>query len=113
MRQQINKYLERRRHIKREQQALREIPVLSGSSAPLKILTPGDLNKLLNCPDLQADWSRVQHELDVACQIEDGTTGGVNPGDRRAVWYLIRGLNARSVLEIGTHVGASTVHIAS
>ncbi|MGH9195489.1 MAG: class I SAM-dependent methyltransferase, partial [Acidimicrobiia bacterium] len=43
----------------------------------------------------------------------DGITGGVNPGDRRAVWHLIKGLGVMSVLEIGTHVGASTLYIAA
>jgi predicted O-methyltransferase YrrM len=38
--------------------------------------------------------------------------GGVNPGDRRALYYLIMVLTPRSVLEIGTHIGASTLHIA-
>lgn len=37
--------------------------------------------------------------------------GGVNPGDRRALYYLVRGLRPRSILEIGTHVGASTLHM--
>jgi predicted O-methyltransferase YrrM len=38
---------------------------------------------------------------------------GVNPGDRRAVFYLTCALRPSSVLEIGTQIGASTVHIAS
>lgn len=38
--------------------------------------------------------------------------GGVNPGDRRAIYHLIHSLKPRRVLEIGTHVGASTIHIA-
>lgn len=38
--------------------------------------------------------------------------GGVNPGDRRAIYHLIHALKPRSVLEVGTHVGASTLHIA-
>ena len=29
-------------------------------------------------------------------------TGGVNPGDRRALYYLVRGLGLKQVLEIGT-----------
>ena len=40
-------------------------------------------------------------------------TGGVNPGDRRAIYYLIRHFKPKSVLEIGTHIGASTIHIAA
>jgi predicted O-methyltransferase YrrM len=38
--------------------------------------------------------------------------GGVNPGDRRALYYLIMALKPQNVLEVGTHIGASTVHIA-
>jgi len=39
--------------------------------------------------------------------------GGVNPGDRRALYHLIARFQPKRVLEIGTHVGASTVYIAS
>jgi predicted O-methyltransferase YrrM len=42
---------------------------------------------------------------------DDDKSGGINPGDRRAVYYLIRALEPRSVLEIGTHIGASTLFI--
>ena len=41
------------------------------------------------------------------------SSGGVNPGDRRALYYLMAALKPRSVLEIGTHICASTVHMAS
>jgi len=40
-------------------------------------------------------------------------TGGVNPGDRRAIYYLIRHFRPKEVLEIGTHIGASTIHLAA
>jgi predicted O-methyltransferase YrrM len=39
--------------------------------------------------------------------------GGVNPGDRRAIYYLASHFKPRSVLEIGTHIGASTTYLAS
>jgi predicted O-methyltransferase YrrM len=38
--------------------------------------------------------------------------GGVNPGDRRALYALVLGLKPKTVLEVGTHIGASTVHLA-
>ena len=44
--------------------------------------------------------------------IPDGT-GGVNLGDRRTIFYLVNRFKHESVLEIGTHIGASTLHIAS
>lgn len=39
--------------------------------------------------------------------------GGVNPGDRRALYHLVAHFKPKRMLEIGTHVGASTIHIAS
>jgi predicted O-methyltransferase YrrM len=39
--------------------------------------------------------------------------GGVNPGDRRALYHLIAHFRPKRILEVGTHVGASTLHIAS
>ncbi len=63
--------------------------------------------------ETHSQWQQAAATLNEMCQIEDGTTGGVNPGDRRALWYLITTLRPASILEIGTHVGASTVHIAS
>lgn len=109
----ITRFLERRRQIGAEQRLLDEKPQLPCSSNALRILTTGDVSALLNNPETEGRWTQVDADLRRACRIDDGTTGGVNPGDRRALWYLIHGLGARSVLEIGTHVGASTVHIAS
>ena len=37
---------------------------------------------------------------------------GVNPGDRRALYYLVAALKPENVLEVGTHIGASTLYIA-
>ena len=38
--------------------------------------------------------------------------GGVCPGERRAIYHLVAWLKPRRVLEIGTHIGASTLVIA-
>ncbi|SRR5713101_1426436 len=43
---------------------------------------------------------------------DEDKMGGVNPGDRRALYYLIVALKPKNVLEVGTHIGASTLHIA-
>lgn len=42
----------------------------------------------------------------------DDNYGGVNPGDRRALYYLIMALKPQNALEVGTHICASTLHIA-
>ncbi|MDX1639051.1 MAG: class I SAM-dependent methyltransferase [Balneolaceae bacterium] len=37
----------------------------------------------------------------------------MNPGDRKALFYLVSYFKPLHVLEIGTHIGVSTLHIAS
>ena len=113
MKDKIKKFLQRRRQIMRETLTLKRIPALPCKSESLRSLTDKDLAEILDCIETRQEWTQTEEDLIQACQIEDGKTGGVNPGDRRAVWYLIKGFGATSVLEIGTHVGASTLHIAA
>ncbi len=77
----------------------------------LRPATQIDVVKIVNDPYAEAAW-RIEEPRLRALAIPDGT-GGVNPGDRRAIFYLVHHLRARRVLEIGTHVGASTTSIAS
>ncbi len=83
------------------------------SARNLMSLTLDDVKTILNSADIGKDWAAYAPRLSELCQIEDGKTGGVNPGDRRALFYLVRAFRPARVLEIGTHVGASTVHIAA
>lgn len=69
------------------------------------------LSDTFSSPVIDAAWLDLEREIK-QLNIPDGT-GGVNFGDRRAIYYLICALKSRSALEIGTHLGASTVHIAS
>jgi len=69
------------------------------------------LAQALAAPAVDAEWPAVAEEIG-AFQITT-SAGGVNPGDRRALYYLIRALRPARVLEVGTHIGASTVHIAA
>ena len=59
---------------------------------------------------ISEEWQNVQNRMS-SLPIPLGT-GGVNPGDRRAIYYLVRFFQPERVLEIGTHIGASTLHIA-
>jgi predicted O-methyltransferase YrrM len=59
---------------------------------------------------LDSEWNSVQSELETLGFTDQ--MGGVNAGDRRALYYLVRTLAPSRVLEIGTHIGASTAHIA-
>jgi predicted O-methyltransferase YrrM len=76
-------------------------------------LTLDDLEAVLNSAAIGKEWDACWSRLSELCQIEDRKTGGVNAGDRRALFYLVRAFRPARVLEIGTHVGASTVYIGA
>jgi predicted O-methyltransferase YrrM len=96
-----------------QRRTLSKVPPLGCDLAALRALAASDIEAVLRSPEIGAGWEAAAPRLDAVCAIADGTTEGVNPGDRRAIYYLIRGLRPRAVLEIGTHVGASTLHIAA
>lgn len=61
--------------------------------------------------DLAGEWAADRKAIgEVFEYAEKGWA--VTPVDRRVLWYLIRRLRPRSVLEVGTHIGGSTAHIA-
>ena len=95
----------------RDRWRLGRLPTASCDATPLVALDLGRLQQFLAEPALQAEWLRVAAEVE-EFQIT-AAAGGVNPGDRRALYYLIRALRPARVLEVGTHIGASTVHIAA
>ena len=69
------------------------------------------LDGIFDSHEVEGMWSDSEKEISQFI-IPDGS-GGVNPGDRRAIYYLISVLQPLSILEIGTHIGASTLYIAS
>lgn len=80
---------------------------------PGALAAVGGLNlvDVLHATGTETAWREMQDKLG-RFDIVDGT-GGVNPGDRRAIYYLIHHLRPDAVLEVGTHIGASTLHIAA
>jgi predicted O-methyltransferase YrrM len=79
----------------------------------LAVLESSQIAAFFRSHEIDQQWNAVAARLADLCQIDDGKTGGVNPGDRRALFYLIKALKPANILEIGSHVGASTVHIAA
>lgn len=67
------------------------------------------LREIFTSHHIDSEWPELEREIS-RFSIPDNA-GGVNPGDRRAIYYLVRHLCPKAVLEIGTHIGASTVHI--
>lgn len=70
-----------------------------------------DLKKIFNDEDLATHWQAALSKI-ANLYIQTKPGGGVNPGDRRALYYLIHALRPQNFLEIGTHIGASTVFLA-
>lgn len=68
---------------------------------------PGELQKIFSSRDFDEEWPEVEREVS---SLGIGNIGGLNFGDRRALYYLLRYFSPRTVLEVGTHVGASTVY---
>ena len=69
------------------------------------------LNDIFHAAEYDVEWQTIGKEIS-QFNITDKASG-VNYGDRRAIYYLIRHLKPESVLEVGTHIGASTSHIAA
>jgi len=69
-----------------------------------------DLAKALS-PAHDVLWGRVSARIEEAGLRHN--SGGINPGDRRALSALAAHLQPETVLEIGTHVGSSTVTLAA
>jgi predicted O-methyltransferase YrrM len=71
-----------------------------------------DLGAIWGSPSITEAFAGDMPRISELMPAQD-VSGGVNPGDRRAIYYLASHFKPRSVLEIGTHIGASTVYLAS
>lgn len=95
-----------------EARSLDRQPALRFDVANLRRRSEIDLASIMNDVDVHAafadDYKRIS-EIYRASEI----LGGVNPGDRRALYSLVAHFRPLRILEIGTHVGASTIYIAS
>lgn len=93
----------------RDRKTLAALPRATGDVSVLRdaaTLRPSDIFHA----EVSPPWRAARVEL-ITAGVGD-LHGGVNPGDQRAIYELIRFLKPRAVLEFGTHVGASTSHIA-
>jgi predicted O-methyltransferase YrrM len=105
LRRPVRKYLDDRAW--RRQQ-----PPLKFDNANLRRVSDFDIASAMNDPLIGAAFAEDLAGI-AGVFGADEIAGGVNPGDRRALYHLIGHFKLRRILEIGTHVGASTIHIAS
>ncbi len=90
---------------------LGRVPPTPCDPGELSDLTPARLRDALTDVRILAEWVAI--EAEIARFSITSKAGGVNPGDRRALYYVARHVRPRRILEIGTHIGASTVHLAA
>ena len=109
----IRSWWRQTKKIRAEEAILSNLPRAEIDTSRLGNIDKGEIKRILTEPKLHEEWRVLAKEIDRLISIEDMKTGGVNPGDRRALYYLVRGLGLKRVLEIGTNVGASTIHIAA
>lgn len=102
---------ERMLRIRQEMKELQKVSVLPCEVDGLRSANGLLLEDTFNSHEIAEEWKEIEKKM-ALCQIPDGT-GAINPGDRRALYYLIRKFQPRSVLEIGTYIGASTIFIAA
>jgi len=107
---ETRQWIRRQRRIGRETKALAKLEVIDCSVGDLGVMDQNKLNEIFLSKDIDQSWQDLEDQRN-DLNIPD-LTGGVNPGDQRAVYYLAKGLKAGSVLEIGTLIGSSTAYLA-
>ena len=76
----------------------------------LKNISEEELSQIFSNGNIHNEWVDYASKID-SLNIPE-MAGGVNSGDQRALYYLVRLLKPISILEIGTHIGSSTVAFA-
>ncbi len=90
---------------------LNRAPVMAADVAPLPRAAELSFPELLRGGGPADGWEKAKTSID---EIFEDTPGShaIDPESRRAIYHLIRRFEPRSVLEIGTNRGASTLHAA-
>ena len=88
---------------------LKALPKAVCDTSKLGRISIPELQIIFRSEELEAEWEKTEQAI-APLKLPE-YTGGVNIGDQRAIYQMIRSLNPKSVLEVGTHIGCSTVHI--
>jgi len=88
-------------------QKLESIPCKTDSLGKIK---QNKLDEILSSKSYDNDYNRLSKIINPLDLPEN--TGGINLGDQRAIFYLTKGFSFKSILEIGTHIGCSTLHFS-
>jgi len=108
----IKRKFSQARHRFKEKAELKKVHPIPCDISKLLKLSQLNLDHIFYSEETNQEWKDVETELSLLLP-NTNKKGGINPGDRRAIYYLVRYFRPVSVLEIGTHIGSSTIHIAA
>jgi len=95
----------------RERRRLARLPVGRFAAEPLRQISRTELEAAFQRDAISEAWQRDLTRISAVMPYED-IYESVCPGERRAIYHLIAFFKPRRLLEIGTHIGASTLVIA-
>lgn len=95
--------------IRKEKNMLRKFSKPTIDLSSLRAIDELELAEIFNSPMIGEQWNDLA-ALRSRLRLPN-LKGGVNVGDQRAIYHMLKGLNVKKVLEIGTHIGASSAHI--
>jgi predicted O-methyltransferase YrrM len=76
----------------------------------LRSLKKSELEDIFASKAIERDWNQDKNEIENLNLPE--ANDGICAGDQRALYYLVQSLKPKTFLEIGTHIGCSSVNIA-
>jgi|MDTC01.3.fsa_nt_gb cephalosporin hydroxylase len=87
-----------------------KLEAISCNTDSLGKIKQNKLDEILSSKSYDNDYNRLSKIINSLDLPEN--TGGINLGDQRAIFYLTKGFSFKSILEIGTHIGCSTLHFS-
>ena len=92
--------------------ALNKVKSIESNTSNLRAVSANEIRGIFADESLEADWHEANRQINSVIQVGHIGAGGVNKGDRRALYYLARHFRFESFLEVGTNIGTSTRSIA-
>jgi predicted O-methyltransferase YrrM len=92
-----------------EYQSLACLPARSGSAERLGEFDIQKFRRFITLPENDNAWNEARSTI-AEFRLPE-MAGGVNPGDQRLIYHLVQFLLPGNTLEVGTHIGSSTIHI--
>ena len=94
----------------KEKYDFNQIPSIDINTDRIAKMTKKDIYNFLNSKSFESDYNKI-NDLIIKFKLPENS-GGINLGDQKAIYFLTRSFGVKNILEIGTHIGCSTVHYA-